>query len=186
MGYSNTSITLLTNIYKEITMSETARHRELFKPYTQGMGVDLGYGGDPLNASCITIDLPQKYTSVGDNKPQNLFGSALDLYWFKDAVLDYVYSSHLIEDFDDTEQALTEWLRVVKVGGHLCLLFPDEQKYRSIEQEKNWNMSHKHMDFGLDYFLNILDSFDGLEVILAQNMFEHNDYNCLVVIKKVS
>ena len=165
-------------------MSETARHRELFKPYTTGMGLDLGYGGDPLNNSCITVDLPQKYTSVGDNKVQQLFGSALDLYWFKDGVLDYIYSSHLIEDFDDTEQALVEWLRVIKSGGYLCLLFPDEQVYRSRTESKYWNASHKYEDFGLKFLLNVLDKFDGIKVLDQKELFDHNDYNCMIIVQK--
>ena len=104
-------------------MSETAKYRNLFEKYTKGNGIELGFGGDAINNTAITIDLKQRYTTVG-NCPQNLYGDASNLYWFKDNVFDYVYSSHLIEDFLTTEPIIKEWLRVLKVGGNLCLLFP--------------------------------------------------------------
>ena len=39
---------------------------------------------------------------------------------------------------------------------HRCLLFPDEQRYRASEKPEYWNLSHKHMDMGLKYMLDIL------------------------------
>jgi len=44
-------------------------------------------------------------------------------------VLDFVYSSHLLEDFNDTEGVLREWLRVLKLGRSFGLVLPDEQVY---------------------------------------------------------
>ena len=44
----------------------------------------------------------------------SLVPKAKDLYWFRDGVLDYVYSSHLLEDYVDTEAVLREWLRVLR------------------------------------------------------------------------
>jgi SAM-dependent methyltransferase len=97
-------------------------------------GIDLGFGGDPISSHAIAMDLPSPYAEThdetGSSHPQHLKGDARNLYWFRDGVLDYVYSSHLLEDFPNTQEVLREWLRVLKPGGKLILVQPDEMKYR--------------------------------------------------------
>ncbi len=140
--------------------SETSKARPRLTQFCRGNGIDLGYGGDPIVPSAITMDLPTPYTSLG-SYPQNLAGDARDLYWFKDNVLDYVYSSHLLEDFprNDTAAVIGEWLRIIKPDGFLVLYGPDEQAYRAYCKEKGMppNASHKIDDFGLKYVKKILE-----------------------------
>lgn len=164
-------------------MSETSRHRDRFTKYTQGMGIDVGYGGAPINDTAITMDMQFMYVDY-KGKPQNLYGDARNLYWFKDGVLSYLYSSHLIEDFEDTLSVLKEWIRVIQVGGYLCLLFPDEQHYRAATKPEYWNLSHKHMDMGLKYMLDILYKIPEVTVIEYAEMFDNNNYNCMIVCRK--
>lgn len=130
--------------------SETSKCRPRLLRYCVGSGVDLGPGGDPITETAIRIDLPQPYSHVGLFPPQ-LTGDATKLIWFRDACLDYVYSSHLLEDFEDTEPALIEWLRVLKPGGHLILFCPDEQVYRKHCRNTGqpYNQMHKQPDFSL-------------------------------------
>ena len=80
-----------------------------------------------------------------------LGGDATDLKWFRDGVLDFVYSSHLLEDFDDTRSVLAEWLRVLKPSGRLIIFCPDEQVYREHCRRtgQTYNVHHKHADFSL-------------------------------------
>src|SRR3972149_2826407 len=106
-------------------MSETFRCRERLKKFCTGYGLDIGYGGDPIVPSAITVDLPKPYAKVGEC-PLNLGGDAGNLRWFRDTVLDYVYSSHLLEDFPayKTEAVLREWMRVLKPRGNLILYLP--------------------------------------------------------------
>jgi predicted SAM-dependent methyltransferase len=140
--------------------SETSKARPRLSKFCRGNGIDLGYGGDPIVPSAITLDLPNPYTKVGAY-PQNLAGDAADLYWFRDNVLDYVYSSHLLEDFPPRQTAivLREWLRVIKVGGVMILYGPDEPAYRAHCKEKGWppNASHKVGNFGLEYVKELLE-----------------------------
>ena len=109
--------------------SETSKCRGRLATYCTGCGVDLGFGGDPINEAAIRVDLPQPYAHTG-SLPVQLPGDASRLPWFRDGVLDYVYSSHLLEDFDDTKAVLSEWLRVLKPGGRLVLFCPDERVFR--------------------------------------------------------
>jgi len=54
--------------------------------------------------------------SSGDNLP------------FKDASLDYVLSSHVIEHFFDPIKALREWHRVIKPGGYIFVIAPHKDR----------------------------------------------------------
>jgi predicted SAM-dependent methyltransferase len=153
---------------------ETSLCRPRLSQFCAGYGIDVGYGGDPIIPSAITMDLPSPYTHVGAT-PLNLGGDAKDLYWFADNVLDFLFSSHVLEDFTigETKNVLLEWLRVLKVGGNLVLYLPEEQRYRKHCKEtgQSYNYSHKIDHFGFKYIKNILKEIENVEVI-------HEDPNC--------
>lgn len=110
--------------------SETSRHRALLANFCEGNGIDIGFGGDPITPAALRMDMASPYTSVGRH-PVQLAGDCRDLHWFADGALDFVYSSHVLEDFDEAQTAivLREWTRVLRVGGRLILLLPDQQRY---------------------------------------------------------
>ncbi len=110
--------------------SETSLHRELLAPYCTGYGIDIGFGGDAITSSAIRMDMPSPYTAVG-RAPVQLGGDCRALTWLSSGALDYVYSSHVLEDFPEEETApvLREWARVLQPGGRLVLLLPDQQRY---------------------------------------------------------
>jgi predicted SAM-dependent methyltransferase len=167
-------------------MSETQKCRARLIQFCKGNGIDVGYGGDPICPSAITCDLPHPYTKVGQT-PQNLSGDARNLYWFSDNVLDYVYSSHLLEDFEDTCNVLKEWLRVIKPGGHLILYCPDEKIYsehcKKTGQDIKINYSHKIKEFSLEYVKNILKNFEHIEIVHEKPLVDIYSFE-LVVRKK--
>ncbi|MEW5900680.1 MAG: SgcJ/EcaC family oxidoreductase [Acidobacteriota bacterium] len=176
------------SLLRSFPQSETSKARLRLRKFCRGNGIDLGYGGDPIVPSVITMDLPVPYTKLGDH-PQNLAGDARDLYWFKDDVLDYVYSSHLLEDFSPEEMVsvLREWFRVIRIGGLMVIYSPDEQAYRAYCMKKGLvpNVSHKIADFGLKYLKGILEqNFQG------QYSIEHeielvDEYSFDLVLRKL-
>lgn len=117
-----------------------------------GNGLDIGFGGDPIVPSAICMDQPQAYAAYR-NHPQHLHGDARDLHWFSDNALDYIYSSHVLEDFVDTTDVLKEWLRVLRPGGLLVLFLPDEQLYRAdcVKGGRPPNPHHHHASFSLTF-----------------------------------
>jgi predicted SAM-dependent methyltransferase len=154
-------------------ISETSFCRERLKKYCVGMGLDLGFGGDPITPSSITLDLPTPYCIVG-TAPQHLRGDARSLIWFKDGVMDYVYSSHLLEDFAAQEipQILKEWFRVIKKGGYLVLYCPNQHLYLAhcVKTKSPPNNAHKIKDFGLTYLVRrIQDNFEGQFSLVEAN-----------------
>jgi len=119
--------------------------------------VDVGYGGDPIVPHAICVDLPKPYTSVGAH-PQHL---ACDirlegLRWFQNGSLDFVYSSHLLEDFNwDVQRAIMEdFKRVIKPGGYIVIYGPDQVAYENYCRDHGTtpNAAHKIHDYSLALF----------------------------------
>jgi SAM-dependent methyltransferase len=162
--------------------SETSKCRKRLAPYCQGYGIDIGAGGDPIVPTAIIVDLPSPYTMVGKSFVQ-LGGDARDLRWFQDNALDYVYSSHVLEDFENPGAVLTEWLRVIKPGGRLVVYCPDQQRYLSYcrKHRRQPNPHHHHADFSLSFVLNCLPS-DRKYEIEHQNAAV-DDYSWELVLK---
>jgi predicted SAM-dependent methyltransferase len=166
--------------------SETAKHRDVVAPHCRGYGLDLGFGGDPVTPTAIRVDLPQPYANAG-HEPVQLGGDVRSLYWFRDGVLDFVYSSHVLEDFDEgeTEPVLREWARVVRTGGRIVLLLPDQQRYlRWCSVHGGENLNHSVDRFSLDYVREVAARVGGLEEVAAEP--ELGDYSFLVVFEKRS
>jgi predicted SAM-dependent methyltransferase len=165
--------------------SETSKCRARLAPYCQGDGVDLGFGGDPITKSAVRMDKPDQYGTVG-SFPAQLRGDAAALRWFRDGVLDYVFSSHVLEDFHDTEGVLREWLRVLRPGGRLVLFCPDEARFRAhcARTGQPYNTNHVHAHFSLGYVKELLARIGGTRLV-----YENADvdlYSWDLVVEKLS
>jgi SAM-dependent methyltransferase len=56
---------------------------------------------------------------------------------------DFVYSSHCLEHMRDPRSALLEWWKLVKPGGHLLFIVPDEDLYEQGVFPSRFNSDHK-------------------------------------------
>jgi len=167
-------------------ISETSKCRDRLAQFCQGDGIDIGFGGDPILPTSICIDLPAPYARYLEH-PQHLHGDGSNLTWFRDDSLDYVYSSHLLEDFEDTVTVLREWLRVLKPGARLVLFLPDEQIYREYchAQEKSPSTHHIHEQFSLDYIKTLIKE-NQLNVEIEHEAFPVAIYSFELVLKTLS
>ena len=172
----------IARFFRHGSRSETSMCRARLAPLCDGYGVDLGYGGDAIIPHAIRVDMPTPYTRFGDD-PVQLGGDAARLHWFADGVLDFVYSSHLLEDFDDTEAVLREWLRVIKPGGRLVLYCPDEQAYRAHCERTGQphNEGHKHADFSLDFVRSILLNIGGMDIVHECSLVDEYSWELVCV-----
>lgn len=166
-------------------ISETSKVRDSLSKFCIGDGVDIGYGGDPIVPWAICMDLENKYADY-EGRPQHLHGNAEDMVWFRDESLDWVYSSHVLEDFEEPELVFLEWWRIVRKEGKLILFLPDEQKYRAhcMNSGKTPNPHHIHENFGPQFVLSFLETRS--DWALEHFVQESGIYSFEMVIRKVA
>lgn len=170
--------------------SETSKCRSVLAPYCNGVGIDIGAGGDPINSTALCIDHPNHELRAHTGQtPTHLSWDASKLP-FESESLDYVYSSHCLEDAIDTVGWLREWLRVIKPGGKLVLFLPDQAAYVAHCESNGTlpNQAHKHANFSLKYVLGCLKLCGVREVdtIQPQGPFPGSSYSFALVIIKPS
>jgi SAM-dependent methyltransferase len=131
-------------------MTEHDKWRHIVAPELWGNGIELATGGDPLRPTSIQFELTEKtYAHYNNNQPLRGLvhwrqDDAIFYLPFKDGVLDYVFSSHLIEDFLNWEELLREWTRVLKVGGRLVICAPERDRWnKAVANGQCPNCSHR-------------------------------------------
>jgi SAM-dependent methyltransferase len=110
------------------------RYREWFK----GIGIDIGSGDDPITS--------KQYPNAARIDPYDLVLGNLDamtLPEIPDGTFDFVHSSNCLEHLVDPRQALENWLRVLKTGGHIICTVPDELLYEQGLWPSRFNSDHK-------------------------------------------
>lgn len=131
-------------------MSETSKYRHLTVRYCVGNGLDIGSGGDPVVPWAIQVDLPDADFLTYNQRPRPAsvhLACAVDQLPFKDRTLDFVYSSHLLEDFEFGlwRKILSEWVRVLKIGGNLVVIVPDAARWKAAcDRGQPPNCAHRH------------------------------------------
>ncbi|HTJ12603.1 MAG TPA: methyltransferase domain-containing protein [Dinghuibacter sp.] len=166
--------------------SETSKVRHLVLAYCQGDGCDIGFGGDKIKKErCAGIDFAQPYAHTGREKVDVECDVIKDEIPVPDNTYDYVYTSHLIEDFVDTADGLRKFIRILKPGGSLILVFPDQPTYERYcaRTGQPLNMYHVHKDMGEAFMLNVMDKLPGVryDVLFSSNC--EIDYNVILVLK---
>lgn len=173
---------------------ETGKHRHLVKQYCMGNGVDLGSANCPVVPWAIQVDLPDaEYRIYNQTRPEAHIqwrGSALDLP-FRDNTLDFVHSSHLLEDFFDWLPALFEWNRVLKPGGHMIIALPDHERFRAYVQRGADagidcdNLSHKHESY-CGELTSVFATYFDYEILRDDFVNDDpNEYSILFVGRKI-
>lgn len=94
-----------------------------------GNGIDIGCGGDPINNTVRKFDIADGDANLITNYVNDQF--------------DYVFSSHCLEHMDDPAVAINEWWRLVRPGGYLFVVVPDEDLYEQGVFPSRFNHDHK-------------------------------------------
>lgn len=92
--------------------------------YFVGHGVDIGAGADPLS---LYAEVFPGITGVREWNEAD--GDAQMLAGLADESFDFAHASHCLEHLTDPAEALRNWFRILKPGGHLVILVPDEDLY---------------------------------------------------------
>ena len=83
----------------------------------ESKGLDVGAGGRTLYPSVSRCDISP------ETEPE-IVCDALRIPVGNDEY-DWAFSGHCIEHFEKPQDAIREWCRVVKPGGHVCIVVPD-------------------------------------------------------------
>jgi SAM-dependent methyltransferase len=94
-----------------------------------GRGIDIGFGDDAVTPDCVQWDKGE-----GDAQVLETLGSA---------EFDWVYSSHCLEHLLDPRTALRRWWEILKPGGYLMFVVPDEDLYEQEVWPSTFNPDHK-------------------------------------------
>lgn len=156
--------------------NEMAKCRRRLASFLKGAGLDLGCGKEKVCESAIGIDNGCK-TDINID-----LGSIDALRIFSDGAFDYVFSSHLLEDFTATEAVLKEWWRVIRQGGHLLLYGPDPDYYPKIGTA-GANPNHKKDLYWQDVW-SIIKGFGNAKLISASRHNDSNEYSWQLIIQK--
>ena len=117
--------------------------RRMFDPrfgrrWFVGIGLDVGGGQDCLGL--FTELFPRLHKVILYDRPQ---GDAQLLDNVEDNSFDFLYSSHCLEHMRDPVEAMRNWIRVVKPGGHVIVSVPDEDLYEQGHWPSRFNDDHK-------------------------------------------
>ena len=120
------------SVFRKLTDSRYATR------YLVGDGIDIGAGEDclalyaeffPLMKSCRGWDMHDGDAQFMASVPSNS--------------CDFVHSSHCLEHMRDPSVALANWIRILRPGGHLVCLVPDEDLYEQGVFPSTFNGDHK-------------------------------------------
>ena len=155
---------------------ETDHCRNRLLKYCKGQGLDLGCGMTKIKSNAIGIDLLSPLADM------NIDARLLPCY--PDKHFDYIYSSHLLEEIEDTESTLREWIRLLKKGGHIVLYQADKDHYFPLGDPR-CNRSHKH-HFDWEELWAVFQKIGGMELIHHGSYFgePHNEWSFELVVKK--
>jgi len=149
-------------------------------PYCKGVGVDIGCGSKKTHPNAIGVDLTPRGTpgKYGSERRQysdaDICLSGDDLNLFADQVFDYVVARHNLEHYTDPVKAVREWKRVLKKGGILGVVLPDDAEQDTIRMDP----THKHA-FTMDSFKNFLDAIGGFKIKKLKPWIPHQSFVCV-------
>ena len=114
-------------------MDEATKTKQIWgkleRSVLQGKGIDIGCGPDPVTPDVRRFDIED--------------GDANEITKYVSDQFDFVYSSHCLEHMKDPSSALKEWWKLVRPGGHLVFLVPDEDLYEQGVFPSRFNSDHK-------------------------------------------
>jgi SAM-dependent methyltransferase len=106
--------------------------------YFVGEGIDIGGAPDPLG-QYLSVFPRLSRVQTWDLEQ----GDAQFMRGVPDGRFDFVHSSHTLEHMQDARVALGNWARIVKPGGFLILIVPDEDLYEHGHWPSRYNPDHQ-------------------------------------------
>ena len=115
----------------EALKTKIKRGSDFYKKYLSGKVIDIGAGEDLVTPDAERFDIED-----GD-------ANFITRYRLTESY-DAVHSSHCLEHMLNPNDALREWWSLIKPGGHLVLVVPDEDLYEQGIWPSSFNNDHKN------------------------------------------
>ncbi|OPZ93645.1 MAG: Glycosyl transferase family 2 [Firmicutes bacterium ADurb.Bin419] len=124
----------------------TTHLKSTFEEYCHGLGVDFGCGKDKVSPNAIGVDFKNAYNIDTFHENASDFNGPWESYIDEHEYphLDFIYSSHLLEDYVNPYFILEQWSRILLDGGYLILVLPIEKLYREYSSDKNESINYAH------------------------------------------
>lgn len=159
-------------------MTETSKTKKIWTDFERslltGQGIDIGCGPDPISPDAVPFD--QEH------------GDANKITEYVKRQFDFVFSSHCLEHMHDPRKAILEWWKLVRPGGVLFIIVPDEDLYEqgcwplrlnddhkstfTISKQKSWSPVSVNV-------LDLVKSLPDSELISLQLQDHNYDYNLI-------
>jgi SAM-dependent methyltransferase len=157
----------------EARKTNALRGDAFIRKYLSGRVIDIGAGKDLVCGNAERFDV--------DDGDANVISRFRPLNHY-----DAVHSSHCLEHMHDPAAALREWWSLLKPGGYLVVVVPDEDLYEQGVWPSIFNRDHK-TTFRLDKpeswsavsydIREIVGTLPGCEIISAEVQDAHYDYS---------
>ena len=151
-------------------MNETSKHKkrhearpDFYGKIICGKGIDVGCGHDRIHPEAIGWD----YLLDPNQRAEGPFPFGEEF--------DYVYSSHCLEHLEMPTSALHTWWKMVKEGGHMVVIVPDQGLYEQNLWPSHYNWDHKSY-WNLPQLVNLVKDLPQAEIIHASRNDDGFDY----------
>lgn len=131
----------------------------------EGQGLDIGCGSWKVNWQAIGVD------SNPLVRP-DLLCDAIRLPYPDDS-MDFVASIHSLEHFWYSVEALTEWSRVLKPSGHMCIVMQDKQSVPMLQSEETVHQRY----YTPDELRSLVGEMPWLEVVQADTIRDGHSFD---------
>lgn len=137
-----------------------------------GDGIDIGCGDDPITDRVTKFDVED--------------GDANEIHKYVDKQFDFVFSCHCLEHMIDPKAALKSWLKIIKPGGHLILVVPDEDLFEMGYFPSLFNSDHKSTftiakntswspnSYNLKDLINSIDNCEIVKMQMQDNNYDRS------------
>jgi len=159
----------------EAAKTNKIRGDEFIKRYFAGKVMDIGCGPDLVVPHAEPFDLEHGDAErILDYRPQ--------------ASYDSVHSSHCLEHMQDVPFALGQWWELVKSGGFMVLVVPDEDLYEQGQWPSRYNADHKAtfrinkndswspVSYDLHALVNQLSEVEIISIVRQDEGYDHTLY----------
>ena len=134
--------------FRHIFENDTRKDFLYVEKYCRGLGFDIGVGTNRLANTVLSTDwYPHSHADLIWNIVHE---GGWYPYPFRENRFDFVFSSHVLEDFEphQTQKVFDEFLRLVKIGGYLVIIIPDMENGRYPKWDEVFTEEHAEVKSG--------------------------------------